>query len=189
MSRTTGIFERLAEAQKESKKFDTLKEDFEILKNDCSKFFSSVNEINNRLSMLQDILQSKAKQEDLQNINLKFHNQLDELKKSLNIEEQIKKNVEELKVRFIDLDEYNKDIDNIQLCLEKYILNNDSTQRSDDERLKQLEEKIAQLEGKPLYETPRQQPKPQVQPTAVRTVSRSAISNNIVSNVRSSKTV
>jgi SMC interacting uncharacterized protein involved in chromosome segregation len=185
MSRTTEIFERLANAQKESKKYDTLKEDFESLKNDCAKFFSSINEINNRLSMFHDILQAKAKQEDLQSINLKFHNQIDELKKSLDIDEKIKKSVEELKCRFIDLDDYNKDLKNIGICLENYILNNDSSQKSDDSRIKQLEDKIEQLLINKFYETPREQPKPPLKQSIP--INRTAISNNIQSNIRTSK--
>lgn len=146
MSRTTGIFDRLAEAQKESKKYETLREEFETFKNETYKSLSNLNELNNKLNMMSDILNSRAKQEDLQAVNLKFHNQFEELKKNLNINDEIKKNIEELKKKFLDIDEYDKDMNNIQMCLEKYILCNDNKQNSDEKRLNEIEAKLKLFE-------------------------------------------
>lgn len=202
MSRTTGIFEMLNTAQSERKQVDALKEELENLRVEYNRVCSSVAEVTNRLSMLQDIIQSKAKQEDLQNINLKFHNMVDELKKSFDVENEVKKSIDELKKKFLDIDEYDKDINNIKLCLEKYVKNFDNSQKLDDERLKTLEdksfdeeriklleEKINQLELKNFFETPRKltnQPV-SVQGMPSKSVIRPSSSSNIVSNIRTSK--
>lgn len=146
MSRTTGIFEKLAEAQKESKKIDCIKDDLETLKSDTSKFFFKCNDLENKFSMVNDILNTKAKHEDLQAVNLKLHNQFDELKKSLNLSEEIKKNIEDLKKSFVDVNEYGKDIDNIQLCLEKYVLNGEKIDNTQDKKIEELEKRIKKLE-------------------------------------------
>jgi hypothetical protein len=182
MSRTTQIFERLAEAQKENKKVESLKEELERFKNECNKSFLVINECNNKLNMIQDILKSKAAQEDLQSINLKLHNQFEELKKSLNVEQDIKKQIEDLKKQFLDVNEYEKDIDNIQLCLEKYVLTNDSKQNNDDERLKALETRMRYFED--LKEVT-----PRVPAIAVQKDNniRVAMSNKISSNIRAAK--
>jgi len=125
MSKTVNIFERLAHVQKESNKMESLKQEHEKFKQESEQHFSKVNELNQKVSMVQDVMNGKAKQEDLQAINLKIHNQIEELKKQLNVSEEVKKSSEEMKKNFVDIDEYSKDIDNIQVCLEKYVLSNE----------------------------------------------------------------
>jgi uncharacterized protein YukE len=142
MSKTVNIFERLAHVQKESNKMESLKQEHEKFKQESEQHFSKVNELNQKVSMVQDVMNGKAKQEDVQAINLKIHNQIEELKKQLNVSEEVKKSSEEMKKNFVDIDEYN-----FKVCLEKYVLSNDPQKQ---EKCDALERRLKLIEQQQL---------------------------------------
>jgi hypothetical protein len=148
MSRTTKIFEVLADANKENRKIEALVRDFEVLRNESIKVSSSINDLTNRINMITDILKTKCNNEDLQGINLRIHTELEELKKKMNIDTEIIRLTEELKKKFIDVDEYEKDMNNIQICLEKYVYNNDNDTTNNIVMNDALNEKVGELELK-----------------------------------------
>jgi uncharacterized coiled-coil DUF342 family protein len=147
MSRTSQLFEILAEASKENKKVEQLQEQFNGLNKNFNSLNTVLNDINNKVSLINDVLKSKVSNEDFQSFNLRYTEKIEDLKKSLNVNEEMEKKVEEFKKSFVDLNEYNKDIENITIALQKYIKNpqqlqtpNEQTQYNElNERLKKLE--------------------------------------------------
>lgn len=123
----SNIFERLADAQTFKKKVDQLNNVNLESKKKLDDQELKLSELNQKVGMVQDIMQGKAKQEDLQAFNLKLHDEIEQLKKQLNVSEEVQKSAEEMKKSFVDLEHYNKTISDIGICLEKYIVCNEDS--------------------------------------------------------------
>ena len=101
MSRTQSLFEKLNETSNQVKQMDQLKKELDAYKSMQGNASGNIINVERRLGLLEDNLQSRAKSDDLANISSKFHKEMEEMKKVIDTSEIVKKSVENVKKEFL----------------------------------------------------------------------------------------